>query len=302
LPLGLSRRAWRIAQLGAALLVIVATGATVLASRSNGHLTITFLNVGPAGQPPQGEAILIRTVDGKTALIDGGLDAASLAQELDSRLPSWQRSLDLVILTTPRADALTGLQDIVRRYQIGEVIDAGMLHPTSSYALWRHTIAERHLPYAQVSQGTTITLGTQVLLEVLWPFHLHKGSDEARDNGLILRLVTPELHVLFLGATAESKYALRGLLATFASNPPEAQIVQMVGEVEKPFLPEVAVVLRQVHPSWLVMTPAALSSKQRKVAGTATISVPPSGNWQVVQTAQLGTLEIDSGSGGWSMS
>jgi ComEC/Rec2-related protein len=53
-----SRRTWRILQLCAALLVILATGATVLAAQPGGRLTITFLNVAPANQPPQGEAIL----------------------------------------------------------------------------------------------------------------------------------------------------------------------------------------------------------------------------------------------------
>jgi ComEC/Rec2-related protein len=55
----LSRRTWRILQLSAALLVILATGATVLAAQPGGRLTITFLNVAPANQPPQGEAILL---------------------------------------------------------------------------------------------------------------------------------------------------------------------------------------------------------------------------------------------------
>ena len=126
-----SRRTWRILQLCAALLVILATGATVLAAQPGGRLTITFLNVSPANQPPQGEAILITTPDGKTALIDGGLDATSLGQELDSRLPPWQRSLDFVILTSPKSDHLDGLQDVVSRYQVGEVLDAGMLHPST---------------------------------------------------------------------------------------------------------------------------------------------------------------------------
>ena len=100
------------------------------AARPDGRLTVSFLNVGPANQAPQGEAILIHTPDGKNALIDGGIDATSLGQQLDSRLPSWQRSLDMVILTSPKSDHLGGLQDVVSRYQIGEVADYKALHPT----------------------------------------------------------------------------------------------------------------------------------------------------------------------------
>ncbi|MBA2284054.1 MAG: ComEC/Rec2 family competence protein, partial [Ktedonobacteraceae bacterium] len=133
---------------GTALLIVLATGASALAAPA-GNLTVTFLSVGPANQEPQGEAILIRTRDGKTALIDGGMDAVSLSQALDTRLPSWQRSLDMVLLTTPRKDHLTGVLDIVSRFQVGEVVDAGELHPNTGYTLWRRTIAGRALPYAQ---------------------------------------------------------------------------------------------------------------------------------------------------------
>ncbi|MBV9259332.1 MAG: ComEC/Rec2 family competence protein, partial [Ktedonobacteraceae bacterium] len=149
LPLGLSRRTWQLIQLGMALLVIITTGTTTLLAQANADLTVTFLDVTSKGQP-QGEAILLRTPDGKTLLIDGGLDASSLAQELDSRLPSWQRSLDAVLLTTPRQDHLVGLLDIVQRYEIGEIIDGGMLHPSTTYARWRRTISERNIRYLMV--------------------------------------------------------------------------------------------------------------------------------------------------------
>ncbi len=81
------------------------------------------------------------------------------------------------------------MQDVVSRYQVGEVLDAGMLHPSTGYALWRRTISERNLHYVQVRQGTTLSLGTQVELQVFWPpSPLHKGSNEELDNGLVVRL------------------------------------------------------------------------------------------------------------------
>jgi competence protein ComEC len=138
----------------AVMIVILASGSFIAAAApSNEQLSITLLNVGPAGKPSQGEAMLIRTIDGKTILVDGGLDATSLAQELDSRLPFWQRSIDTVILTSPRQDHLIGAQDVTSRFQVGQVLDAGMLHPSTGYALWKRTIHDRNIPYTQVREG-----------------------------------------------------------------------------------------------------------------------------------------------------
>lgn len=302
----LSKRAWRVAQFGVALVIVMATGATAAAARTNtgGQLTITFLNVGPTGQPSQGEAILIQTPDNKTALIDGGLDAASLDSELDGRLPFWQHTLDMVLLTSPRQDDLTGLIDIVSRYQVGEAIDAGMLHPTSAYALYRRTISERNIPYIQVHQGATITLGAQLAIQVFWPQSpLHKSSQEDQDNGLIVRLVAPGLRMLLLGAAALSKYALEGMLATISPGYLTGDIAQIMGEPGKSFPTALPAVLQAIHPSLLIISPAALSSKLRKAGASSILTSLQaiSGAWQIVQTAQTSTIEIASNGKSWTI-
>ncbi len=299
----LSQRTWRLVQLSAALVIILATGATALAAQPGGQLTITFLSVAPQGQLPQGEAILIHTPDGKIALIDGGLDASSIDQELDSRLPSWQRSLDMVILTTPRADSITGLLDVIRRYDVGMVLDAGVLHPTTNYALWRRTITERNLHYVQVRQGTSVPIGTQVMLQILSPPSiLHKGTTEVLDNTLIMRLVAPGLRMLLLGAAALSKYALNELSADIAPDFLQANVVQIVGEAGKGFPTELDTVLQKVHPSFLVITHSALSPRQRKSGKIPPIILPSDqAAWQVMQTAQVGTMEVSSDASRWSL-
>ena len=298
-----------IVQVSIALLIVLATGTTAFATQPDGQLTIAFLDVGPASQPPQGEAILIHTPDAKTILIDGGLDATSLSQALDSRIPSWQRTLDAVLLTSPRAEHLAGLQDIVTRFQIGEVVDAGMLHPSVAYALWRKTIVDRGIHYIQATQGMTLTIGTQVALQILWPMaSLHKGTTEIRDNGLIVRLLAPNFSMVLLGSAAQSKYALAGLLTTLPPNYLHASLVQVIGEVGKQFPVELTEVLRQAHPSLLVITPGVLSAKLRKSGANSVMTLPPTlsstndvPHLQVMQTAQVGTLEISGNVNGWSI-
>ncbi len=301
-----SRRILLIVQLAVAVFFLLATGTAAMANRPDEQLTITFLSVGPAGQPPQGEAVLIHTPDGKYALIDGGLDPTSLGKELDSRLPSWQRTLNAVILTSPRTDHMTGLQDVITRYQVNNTLDAGMLHPNVGYALWQHTINERSIPYAQIRQGMTINVGADVALQVFWPpAQLHKASSEEIDNGLIVRLIAPGLRILFLGAASMSKYALDGLLTQINPAYLQSDIVQLVGVSGKNFPSQLSEVLVAAHPSLLIVSPQALSGKQHKTVSTTVLYPLPSAlagsSWQVVQTAQAGTIEVDDTGQGWGV-
>ncbi|HEX9132611.1 MAG TPA: hypothetical protein VF844_09980, partial [Ktedonobacteraceae bacterium] len=199
---------------------------------------------------------------------------------------------------------LIGSLDVISRFQVGEVLDAGMVHPNAGYTLWRRTVRDRNLAYAQAREGSSIPLGTQVTLQVLWPpSPLHQGTDEELDNALIMRLVAPHFSMLLLGVTALSKYALSGLLATIDHNYLQADVVQVVGEAGKTFPAELNAVLQSAHPSLIMITPAALSPKLRKTSTASTI-LPPQfvdGSWQVIQTAQAGTIEISSSIGGWNV-
>lgn len=109
--------------------------------------------------------------------------------------------------------------------------------------------------------------------------------------------------MLLLGVTALSNYALRGLLTTIDQNYFQADVVQVVGEAGKTFPAELNAVLQLAHPSLIMITPAALSSKLRKTSAASTILPPQfvAGSWQVIQTAQAGTVEISSSVGGWNI-
>ena len=304
LTAGIGKHTWQIIQWSAFLLFIGATSIAIIWPQGTERLSITFLDVGPAGEPAQGEAIFIRTAENKTVLIDGGMDATSLGQALDSRLPYWQRSLDMVILTTPRNDHLGGLQDVVMRYEIGSIRDAGMLHPTTTYARWRRSISERALSYSPISSGETIPIGTDVVLQILWPRgDMHKGSNEARDNGLIIRLIAPGLRLLLLGAAAQSRYALMGLAEQLPADALRSEIVQIIGEKNKELAPELGAILQKVQPALVIITPEEMSAAQKKAPpSTDEIQKQPAlADMQVVRTEQVGSVEIRNSPTGWTM-
>jgi competence protein ComEC len=82
-----------------ALVAVLASAGAALPALANGATArLDFLDVGPGG-----EATLLQLPSGVTVLINGGPDGTGLATTLASRLPFYQRSLDLIVLTGPRA-------------------------------------------------------------------------------------------------------------------------------------------------------------------------------------------------------
>ncbi|EFH86644.1 ComEC/Rec2-related protein [Ktedonobacter racemifer DSM 44963] len=249
----------RVRLLMAALILLTCSLALfqAQAQASTNQAEVTFFSLGSPAQPEAGTAIFLKSTDGHNSLIDGGLDSAGVGLALDRLLSPWQHTLDTVMLTAPLQDHITGLQDVAARYTIGRAVDAGMLHPSATYARWRRTISERAIPYVVAQQGSIIPSGANMQIQVLWPLELHKGSDEARDNSLVLRLTAPGLSLLLLEEAATSNYALQGLLDDIEPTYLQADIVQVVDNANKPFPQALATLLTKAQPAQLVVTPGA---------------------------------------------
>ncbi|GAC1486056.1 MAG: hypothetical protein NVS2B12_40940 [Ktedonobacteraceae bacterium] len=130
---------------------------------------------------------------------------------------------------------------------------------------------------------------------------MHRGGNEVRDNGLILRLIAPGLHILFLGAAAQSPYALTRLAALWPSNALRSEIVQLIGERNKELTPEARAVLQEAQPALVVVTPATLTNAQKKAPPSLVQAQAVLPGMQVVQTERTGSLQIRDATTGWSM-
>jgi competence protein ComEC len=111
--------------LNALLLAVIS-----LASLPDGRLHLTMLDIG------QGDAILVEAPSGATLLIDGGPDPDLTLGRLGEALPFYQRRIDVVLLTHPHQDHVAGLVEVLRRYDIGLVLDSGRAFENPSYARW----------------------------------------------------------------------------------------------------------------------------------------------------------------------
>src|SRR5574338_1551044 len=67
-----------------------------------------------------GRAILIRTPRDRRILIDGG-SSSEIIRAVSRVLPFYSRRIDMLIATTDSARDVSGLVDIIRRYQVQKI-------------------------------------------------------------------------------------------------------------------------------------------------------------------------------------
>jgi competence protein ComEC len=153
-----SRRLALAASVGVlAILLIAAQG-----SQPDGRLHVTVLDVG------QGDAIFIQGPRGARALVDTGPDPDRLIALLDQRIPSWDRRLDLVVITHPHEDHIAGLATIMDRYRISEIAEPGMIGPGPGDAAFRRRLAETGRQSHILAAGDHVTLDG-IRMDVEWP-------------------------------------------------------------------------------------------------------------------------------------
>ncbi len=160
----------------------------------DGNLHVYFLDVG------QGDAILVRTPSGGTILVDGGRSPAVLTSALGKRLPFWQRSLDLVVVTHPQEDHVSGLLGVLDRYQVGVILHTGQGCPSRTCEGFWDRVSARGIDQRMVRAGAVLRLGA-VTAEVLHPpARLLTGTESnINNNSLVLLLMMGEARFLLTG-------------------------------------------------------------------------------------------------------
>lgn len=137
---------------------------------------VEFLDVG------QGDAVLLRTPDGRAALVDGGPGTDPLQRLLTER---QVRGLALVVASHNHLDHIGGLPAALRQLQVGAVMDNGMPATTAVYRRLLDAVEERKVRLLAPS-ARTLTLG-EVTLRVLPPWPEAKDQNDA-SIGLVIRL------------------------------------------------------------------------------------------------------------------
>ncbi len=160
-------------------------------AESDQRLTVAFLNVG------QGDAILINTPGDQQILIDGGPNKQVLA-ELSKVMPFYDRSLDVVIATHPDQDHISGLLDVLERYEVDFVMEPGVESETTVYKELEKLVDEKQIKKILARRGMKLVLDDNAYLLILFPDRDVSKMD-TNDASIVAKLVYGNTSFLFTG-------------------------------------------------------------------------------------------------------
>lgn len=131
-------------------------------------LRVTFFDVG------QGDAIFIESPAGAQMLVDGG-PSNRVVSKLGRAMPFWDRSIDVVVLTHPDKDHITGFLSVLERYDVAMILWTGVLHSIAQYEKWKELIREEGAEIVIARAGQRVDLGGGVFFDVFAPLERVDG-------------------------------------------------------------------------------------------------------------------------------
>ena len=161
-----------------------------------GQLLVDVLDVG------QGDAILLRSPEGKTVLIDAGTGSTDIVAELQGR---GVTQIDLAVSTHPHADHIGSMEDVLRAMPVGVFMDNGVPHTSKLYTDLMIAVEELSIPYMEAEAGQQIQFGEEATIDVLWPTKskLRGTRSDLNANSVVLRLQHGDNCFLFVGDAEE---------------------------------------------------------------------------------------------------
>lgn len=156
-------------------------------------LTVYFLDIG------QGDAIFIETPNGAQMLIDGGPNKKVLS-ELGDIMPFQDRSIDIVLLTHPHEDHVGGLIDVLERYDVGMIIDAGASYDSGAFRAWKDGMRDENAEYIRAERGMRVRLDANTWFDILLPeTAIDVDQAHIHDSMVVGKLVHGDMCFIFTG-------------------------------------------------------------------------------------------------------
>jgi len=148
-------------------------------------LEISFLDVG------QGDAVLLRSPEGKAALIDAG-PGERIVELLEK---AGVQELELVVATHAHADHIGGMASVLRSFPVKSFMDNGVPHTTNNYLSLLRMLEDSQVTYLAHEEGV-IQLGS-VRIVILPPPEV--PSDDLNESSIGILVEYGDFRALLTG-------------------------------------------------------------------------------------------------------
>lgn len=178
-------------------LLLLANTAVVFAtrqSRPRDHTTVNFFDVG------QGDATYLRTPRGSDILVDAGPGDVLLGK-LGAAMPFFDRTIELAILTHPHADHITGMIEVLKRYNVRKVILPEADYDSQTYRVFLDLLSGKHVAIVRPKLGERIFLDNETVLDIDYPVlgGAENHPSDINDVSIVARLSFGQSNVLLMG-------------------------------------------------------------------------------------------------------
>lgn len=159
---------------------------------------VNFFDVG------EGDSILIEMPNSNQILIDGG-PSKEVVEKIAKEMPLFDRKIEMVVLTHPDKDHITGLFEVFDTFEVERVLMPrieGELASKKLYLNFKEKVKEEKSQVIFANQGQKISFPVDVYFLVFWPKE-NFSLDDTNDFSVVGKLVFKKTSFLFTGDISE---------------------------------------------------------------------------------------------------
>lgn len=161
--------------------------------QKNKNLEVSFIDVG------QGDAIFIKTPEKHNVIIDFGSNQG--LNELNKKIPWWNKKIDLIIITHPHDDHIIGLIQIIKNYKVKNILYTGIIFDSPAYSELLKEINKKNIPLFIPKRDQSIELGKDCYMKIIFPGEsfFNREIDNLNNSSIVSQLNCQNSKFLFMG-------------------------------------------------------------------------------------------------------
>lgn len=167
---------------------------TVFSKPQNTHAQIYIFDVG------QGDAIYLRTPQGNDILIDGG-PGDTVLSKLGRAMAFGDRNIELMVLTHPHADHVSGLVEVLKRYKVRQVMLPKVTHDSATYKTFMDHLADEKATVITPRLGQRLYLDDFTVFDIYYPVvgEFSTPPSDINDSSIVGKISLGESNILLTG-------------------------------------------------------------------------------------------------------